>query len=146
MDGIKEESVGFLFNLEVQTEQAPPAAEPIQNWAGGGPLEQAAAAADAPTNGNGSGSGNGSGNGRSAAPLAKGLEPASRPAKLQYTAPAIDGDASGGAVTTGGPQTDLGDGVFDATGGEPARNAPCPCGSGRKYKRCHGDPSRRAKA
>jgi preprotein translocase subunit SecA len=22
------------------------------------------------------------------------------------------------------------------------RNAPCPCGSGRKYKRCHGDPSR----
>lgn len=23
-----------------------------------------------------------------------------------------------------------------------ARNAPCPCGSGMKYKRCHGDPSR----
>jgi preprotein translocase subunit SecA len=24
--------------------------------------------------------------------------------------------------------------------GEPSRNAPCHCGSGRKYKRCHGDP------
>jgi preprotein translocase subunit SecA len=21
-----------------------------------------------------------------------------------------------------------------------SRNAPCPCGSGKKYKRCHGDP------
>jgi preprotein translocase subunit SecA len=26
-----------------------------------------------------------------------------------------------------------------STGG-PSRNAPCPCGSGKKYKRCHGDP------
>ena len=24
------------------------------------------------------------------------------------------------------------------------RNAPCPCGSGRKYKLCHGDPRNRA--
>ena len=23
------------------------------------------------------------------------------------------------------------------------RNAPCPCGSGKKYKRCHGDPRNR---
>ncbi|HEX6327772.1 MAG TPA: preprotein translocase subunit SecA [Jiangellaceae bacterium] len=27
--------------------------------------------------------------------------------------------------------------------GDVARNAPCPCGSGRKYKRCHGDPRNR---
>jgi preprotein translocase subunit SecA len=79
---------------------------------------------------------------RPSAPLAKGLE-GNRPARLQYSAPAIDGDASGGPVAASGPQTDLGDGVFDATGGEPSRNAPCPCGSGRKYKRCHGDPSRK---
>ncbi|MGH3769594.1 MAG: SEC-C metal-binding domain-containing protein [Pseudonocardiaceae bacterium] len=25
--------------------------------------------------------------------------------------------------------------------GEPARNAPCHCGSGKKYKRCHGAPT-----
>ncbi|HLZ36350.1 MAG TPA: SEC-C metal-binding domain-containing protein [Mycobacteriales bacterium] len=24
-----------------------------------------------------------------------------------------------------------------------ARNELCPCGSGKKYKRCHGDPRRR---
>ena len=23
---------------------------------------------------------------------------------------------------------------------KPARNAPCPCGSGKKYKKCHGRP------
>ncbi|HEX5993810.1 MAG TPA: preprotein translocase subunit SecA [Jiangellales bacterium] len=27
--------------------------------------------------------------------------------------------------------------------GDVPRNAPCPCGSGRKYKRCHGDPRHR---
>jgi preprotein translocase subunit SecA len=26
------------------------------------------------------------------------------------------------------------------------RNDPCPCGSGRKYKRCHGDPRTRPDA
>ena len=25
---------------------------------------------------------------------------------------------------------------------EPGRNEPCPCGSGKKYKKCHGHPSR----
>jgi preprotein translocase subunit SecA len=25
-----------------------------------------------------------------------------------------------------------------STGGKVARNAPCPCGSGKKYKKCHG--------
>ncbi len=25
---------------------------------------------------------------------------------------------------------------------EPGRNDPCPCGSGKKYKKCHGDPAR----
>jgi preprotein translocase subunit SecA len=128
MDGIKEESVGFLFNLEVQNEAPAPVAQPIENWAAGGdaaPEEPVEAELKPPS-----------------APLAKGLE-GNRPARLQYSAPAIDGDASGGPVAAEGPQTDLGDGVVDATGGEPSRNAPCPCGSGRKYKRCHGDPSRK---
>jgi preprotein translocase subunit SecA len=26
------------------------------------------------------------------------------------------------------------------TGSGPSRNGPCPCGSGRKYKKCHGAP------
>ena len=41
-------------------------------------------------------------------------------AELTYSAADID---TGGAVVTGG-------GV--------SRNSPCPCGSGKKYKRCHG--------
>ena len=66
--------------------------------------------------------------------VAKGLAAPNRPAQLQYTAPTMDGDANEG----GGQPT-----VRGETGGEYAgtpRNAPCPCGSGKKYKRCHGDP------
>jgi len=29
-------------------------------------------------------------------------------------------------------------------GQDPRRNATCPCGSGLKYKRCHGDPQKKA--
>ncbi|HEY3293607.1 MAG TPA: preprotein translocase subunit SecA [Candidatus Nanopelagicaceae bacterium] len=47
----------------------------------------------------------------------KGLEAHSAPTELQYSAP----DETG-ATTTGGI----------------SRNALCPCGSGKKYKRCHG--------
>jgi preprotein translocase subunit SecA len=155
MDGIKEESVGFLFNLEVQVEQErADAAEPADEAAGvagpapavptptapdGAKVPSAAAPAAPPA-------------ARRPAPvpppaptsdagppalLAKGLDAPRRAAGLQYSAPTVDGE--GGVVTsTGG--TDLGGGVVDATGGEPRRNDPCPCGSGRKYKRCHGDP------
>src|SRR5262249_62116917 len=62
---------------------------------------------------------------------ARGLDQPSRPAHLQYSAPTLDAaepDRPAGTVTT-------------ASGSEPARNAPCPCGSGKKYKRCHGAPA-----
>jgi preprotein translocase subunit SecA len=48
---------------------------------------------------------------------AKGLEAHQTPAQLQYSSP----DESG---------TPRSEGI--------SRNAPCPCGSGKKYKRCHG--------
>ena len=77
MDAIKEEMVGYLFNVEVEVEN-------------GG--QQVAA---------------------------KGLTPTPAPAQnLRYTA----ADESGAAHSEGGT----------------SRNAPCPCGSGKKYKRCHG--------
>ena len=45
-----------------------------------------------------------------------------------------------GAVNPGGTQTAAA--VMDrddpATWGKIQRNAPCPCGSGKKYKQCHG--------
>ena len=52
---------------------------------------------------------------------AKGLTPEIKPAnELRYSASDVDG----AVVNSGSSQT--------------PRNAPCPCGSGKKYKRCHG--------
>jgi preprotein translocase subunit SecA len=77
MDAIKEELVGYLFNVEVSVEEDSGGVE------------------------------------------AKGLSPAIKPKnELQYSA----ADEDGKVVVAGGT----------------SRNAPCPCGSGRKYKRCHG--------
>ena len=74
MDAIKEELVGFIFNVEVQVEG-----------------DQVGA---------------------------KGLTPTPTPAPaLKYSAAEVEPDE----------------------GGATSRNAPCPCGSGKKYKRCHGE-------
>ena len=131
MDGIKEETVGFLYNVEVQVEEpkdtAPQGAPVVLNQP---PVEI----------------------------RAKGLG-RSRPQRLQYSAPTIDGEAGAGGVAVqrpeqqapalgmGGPpppatrpaarQPAAGQSV---SSNGPSRNAPCPCGSGRKYKRCHGAP------
>ena len=69
-------------------------------------------------------------------PVPAGLGPP-RPQRLQYQAPSIDGGAH--VETTTGP------GVRDDFA-RVGRNDPCPCGSGRKYKRCHGDPRTRSDA
>jgi preprotein translocase subunit SecA len=117
MEGIKEESVGFLFNLEVQVADS----EDIAS--------QAAETPEHPVE-----------------IRAKGLGHRA-PEQLQYTAPAIDGEAGAGApVIQSGPLSPTAAGAKQAdpgqkVGGETPRNAPCPCGSGRKYKRCHGSPT-----
>jgi preprotein translocase subunit SecA len=70
--------------------------------------------------------------------ITPGLVEPRRPTALQYTAPDID--AAGGlsqSVARTGP-------IIDPEFGEVSKNALCPCGSGRKYKRCHGDPKQRA--
>ena len=135
MDGIKEETVGYLFNLQVQVEPAPapaPAMVPA-----GVPLPDGAA----------------SGNSGGVEIRAKGLAPRGvQPRALQYSAPAVDGEAGrSGVVHQSAPALGLGAATSaaaasrrpaagQATGGSPSRNAPCPCGSGKKYKRCHGAP------
>ncbi|MFJ8577121.1 preprotein translocase subunit SecA [Micromonospora sp. NPDC093277] len=154
MDGIKEETVGFLYNLEVQVEEAEPEAEEVQL------LEKPVEI------------------------RAKGLNRAPQQQGLQYSAPAIDGEAGRGAPALERADAQapaLGIGNPDSTarpaapspsgtsrrpaaagmngqavaantarraapgqadaGEGPSRNAPCPCGSGRKYKRCHGAPN-----
>jgi preprotein translocase subunit SecA len=111
MDGIKEESVGFIFNLEVEVET---------------PTEQPAAVQP-----------------DASMPFAvvpeihaKGLDEQHRDEPLQYSAPTLDGGGGAAAATL---SADAGGG--SEYSGTP-RNAPCPCGSGKKYKKCHGAPGR----
>jgi preprotein translocase subunit SecA len=183
MDGIKEESVGNLFNLQIQIQENPiveddggttavaaasGAAAPVAAPPAGG----VPASGEAPASGGVPAQGRGPARARAAtsggASAAKrdgrvsgaqsqgpgarregrvggahakpagaaadvipaGLAPR-RAQRLEYSAPSVDG---GNHVETSqgpGPADD-----FARAG----RNDPCPCGSGRKYKRCHGDP------
>jgi preprotein translocase subunit SecA len=67
------------------------------------------------------------------APIPAGFAPR-QPQRLQYSAPSVDGGTH--VETSQGPAAND---DFARVG----RNDPCPCGSGRKYKRCHGDPRMR---
>jgi preprotein translocase subunit SecA len=116
MDAIKEESVGYLFNVDVQVEaqaQEPEAESLVES----GPAEP----------------------GQDEPPQisARGMTPPSQPQRLSYSAPAVDGAARGAGVEV---SADEADDPYAHVG----RNEPCPCGSGRKFKRCHGDPASRA--
>jgi preprotein translocase subunit SecA len=64
---------------------------------------------------------------------AKGLTGESRPQRLSYSAPTIDGDDEVAVRQDAGEEGEL---MYAGT----PRNVACPCGSGKKYKRCHGDP------
>jgi preprotein translocase subunit SecA len=120
MDAIKEESVGYLFNVEVQVEEA---AEPIEGGefhfhADGsrhdGPMHEGAfaeppAVAQRPS------------------VQAKGLEAPVAPRNLSYAGPTEDGEVE---IRKDAAEED----PFAGTG----RNDKCPCGSGKKFKQCHG--------
>ncbi len=103
-EAIKEESVGYVFNLEVQIEGQPDDgidhSDPNHTH-------------DHPQI------------------VAKGLE-APAPVPLHYVAPSVDGD---GGVEE---HDDAGRHATDLEYAGTSKNAPCPCGSGKKYKRCHG--------
>ena len=137
MDGIKEESVGFLFNLQVEVEAdedeaaTTPSPTPTVSAQAAAPaldpatpqidFAQAQAHAD---------HGHDHRHDHQAPQIrAKGLERKAKPTNLNYSAPSEDGEA---AVTAAPVDED----PFAGTG----RNADCPCGSGKKYKKCHGAP------
>jgi preprotein translocase subunit SecA len=164
LDGIKEESVGFLFNLEVKSQeeqeaearakQAEAEARALAAAQEGTAKVLARAAAQteaekqpAPGNGGGKGTATARRGGRQTtaeeppAPVASGTGPqlgvkgldAPKPADgLSYSAPGLDASAKeSGAAKAAKTATVTGT-------KEPSRNAPCPCGSGKKYKFCHG--------
>ncbi|MFF0862922.1 preprotein translocase subunit SecA [Nonomuraea sp. NPDC003560] len=102
LEGIKEDSVGFLFNLEVEVQENPIVEE-----------EDAAVT-------------------ETRSIISTALRAPQRPAELEYSAPGEQGDVEHTRVRTTSAER--------AAYGNVERNAPCPCGSGKKYKRCHGDP------
>jgi preprotein translocase subunit SecA len=138
LDGVKEETIGFLFRIEVQIEEAPKEVTGV---------------------------------GISPKLLGKGLTPSAQRGQQQllYSAPAVDGAAGRGespvlvqdsppvlgngragtrtgetaraAGSPGGQAASKRPAVGQVVGSGPSRNGPCPCGSGKKYKRCHGAPT-----
>ena len=152
LDALKEESVRSLFNVQVQVAEPTPAADPAAM-----PAVPAIPATPAPAGSALSQLDKQVDDRVSAAPPAKPApatpvlnssplgadrltEPQSRP--LTYSGP-----AEGGGTEVRGRGTQArhsGNGAAEPTvvgGQQPARNEPCPCGSGRKYKRCHGAPT-----
>jgi len=105
LDGIKEESVGFLFNLEVEVQENPIVEETA---------EPDAAIAE------------------TSSIIAQALRRPQRPSEMIYSAPGEGGSVEVSRVRLTPEQR--------AAFGNVERNAPCPCGSGKKFKRCHGDP------
>ena len=97
MEGIKEETVGFLFNVDVTVTE--------EDTDGDGVADQPMISA-------------------------KGLETPKAPTQLQYSAPGEMGEAVSLAKRTGSDE-------YANVG----RNDDCPCGSGKKFKKCHGAPS-----
>jgi preprotein translocase subunit SecA len=66
----------------------------------------------------------------------RGLDDPHRRDQLSYSAPGLDASPKESGRTKAAKSATV-------TGTkEPSRNAPCPCGSGKKYKVCHGAPSR----
>jgi len=166
-DAIKEETVSFLFQLEVQVQ----AAEEIT--VGGAPVAEAdaqvqaeldaaaaeLAALDDPTSPEAQALDVEAARELEAerqsvasapaqsAPAAgrlvgKGLDAPERPANLQYTSPSDDGSTSTRGDASAARKALHGEaGTPESDGrtfpGTP-RNAQCPCGSGKKYKLCHG--------
>jgi len=66
---------------------------------------------------------------------AKGLEqPERRPQQLQYSAPSETGDVEHRAAGS------VNDTLTEDQLKGASRNGPCPCGSGKKFKMCHGKP------
>jgi preprotein translocase subunit SecA len=130
MGGIKEEVVGYLFNLSVELEDDEddaPEAEVIE------PMRQSVP--DIP-----------SAEDESAAPpsvfekqphfRAPGLDRPKQPQHLAYSAPREGVGEIGDDDVEVRSEAVAGDDEFAGVG----RNSLCPCGSGKKFKRCHGAP------
>jgi len=140
LEGIKEEAVGFLFNLEVQVEEPSPEVSldetPVEIRAKGlgGSRQPRNLQYSAPAIDGAAGSGG---------VMFSEPEPAIEP---EESAPALGLGGRGNGARRSGPASPTAAGARRPSPGQasaaagPSRNAPCYCGSGKKYKRCHGAP------
>ena len=166
-EAIKDETVGYLFNLEVKVETE----EPTEAEAG--EVESSSQAEDSGAEGQAqpevkvevvASQGEATSDGKTMAEdgasvtlgggmatktktklVGSGLDSPRRATNLTYTAPSADGEAAPvrRATASGKPAGGKGDNELAPAEAYPgtARNAPCPCGSGKKYKMCHGKAS-----
>jgi preprotein translocase subunit SecA len=145
LEGLREESVGFLFNVQVQVTVPPVVAEPVAAEPVAAEPEPAPVAAAAA--GSALSQIDGQAGERGLRPTAQGspglgaaglTEPAVRP--LTYSGPAEDGgtDVQRRGTSVRHAAGNVAKEQTVTNGQEPSRNAACPCGSGKKYKRCHG--------
>ncbi len=128
MDGIKEEAVGFLFNLEVQVDER----SPSPSWcrtACGGPRHRG---------------GSGPGAGRRVVPAGHADRAPGHPRQgARRTAAAAAAVLRGslrGRRRRDQRHAARHRGLARTRFAGASRNAECPCGSGKKYKKCHGAP------
>ncbi|MGB8996399.1 MAG: preprotein translocase subunit SecA [Pseudonocardiaceae bacterium] len=134
LEALKEESVAFLFNVQVQVAEPEIVEDPAQAPLAAAPTPmEPAPAGSALSQLDGQANDGGHPAALDAPALSNG-DLAPPESLLTYTGPAEDG---GTEVRARG---DAGRHAGDDAGG-PSRNAPCPCGSGKKYKRCHGAPT-----
>jgi preprotein translocase subunit SecA len=155
LDGVKEEAVGLLFRIEVRQEPtevtgvgaaprllrglAPQRPVPltysapaIDGEAGRGETPVLVQEAPVALRGEGAtpnGAGRGSGGARGV-----GARSAARPGAGR---PLVSPGSPGAQAAAKRPA------AGQVVGSAPARNQPCPCGSGKKYKHCHGAPNAR---
>ncbi|MBO2530482.1 MAG: preprotein translocase subunit SecA [Thermobifida fusca] len=154
LEGIKEESIRFLFNVEVRVNQpqesqitaasaaatasaiplvAPEAEKTEDKAEDAQEAEESAASAEAAESAKDTAQDE---DAESVAKKAQAVVPAlgkeeKQPEKLQYSGPSEGGGVEKRTEDTGPDYANT------------PRNAPCPCGSGKKYKKCHGAPKSR---
>jgi preprotein translocase subunit SecA len=137
MEAFMEEVVGYLFNLQVRVTQAPDVRQEAEVESVAAIADRAAARASKRQNKKKAGKDAASASAPTTdsitstaaaalSPVAPGLgSPRLNPEALSYSSPDEAGNASRQVKNTD---------PFSKVG----RNDPCPCGSGKKYKLCHG--------
>jgi preprotein translocase subunit SecA len=134
-ESVREEAVGLLVHVEVQAEEAPAAPQPVHvsdmlSALAGAAGEESATDSDgiepvAP-----------SASGHGVKVTGAGLE-APKARNLHYSAPSESGGVEEHDEGPGGQGVQLTQDQLTKT----PKNAPCPCGSGKKFKMCHGKAS-----